>query len=316
MIQAEVLVVGGGPAGSACAWKLKQQGIHSVVLDQAQFPRFKPCAGWITPEVLRDLQLSTDDYPHGLTTFTRFDISVYGIPFKLKTQQYSIRRYEFDRWLLQRSQAEIHHHRVKDVQQEGDGYTIDGEYTARYLVGAGGTHCPVYRTLFQPHQVQPRKALIVAQEEEFLYANADDRCRLWFFEDKLPGYAWYVPKQDGYVNVGVGGSAAGLKANGNTLKHHWNLLAARLDKEGLIRGHEYKPSGHSYYLREKAAEIRRGNAFLVGDALGLATVDMGEGIGPAIQSGLRAAEAIMRGKSYSIDTISRYSFPSLLGIRR
>jgi menaquinone-9 beta-reductase len=316
MIEADVIIVGGGPAGSACAWKLKGEGVNCIVLDQAQFPRFKPCAGWITPEVLRDLQFDTRDYPHGLTAFTRFDISVYGIPFKLKTKQYAIRRYEFDRWLLQRSQANVYLHRVQDIQQEGERYIIDGEFSTSYLIGAGGTHCPVYRTLFQPHQVQPRKALIVAQEEEFRYENADDRCRLWFFDNKLPGYAWYVPKEDGYVNVGVGGSAAGLKANGDTLKNHWNLLVAMLEKEGLIRGHGYKPSGHSYYLREKAAEIRRGNAFLVGDALGLATVDMGEGIGPAIQSGLRAALAITRGNAYSIHTISRYSLPSLLGIRR
>jgi menaquinone-9 beta-reductase len=79
------------------------------------------------------------------------------------------------------------------------------------------------------------------------------------------------------------------------LKNHWNLLVKKLEKSGLIRGHTYKPSGHSYYLREKPAEIRRGNAFLIGDALGLATLDMGEGIGPAVQSGLLAAEASRMG---------------------
>ncbi len=47
----------------------------------------------------------------------------------------------------------------------------------------------------------------MAQEEEFQYDLTDTRCKLWFFQNKLPGYAWYVPKEDGYVNVGLGGFA-------------------------------------------------------------------------------------------------------------
>jgi menaquinone-9 beta-reductase len=316
MIETEVLIVGGGPAGSACAWRLKQSNMDCLILDHAEFPRFKPCAGWITPEVLRDLQLDANDYPLGLTSFSTFNISIYGIPFRLRTQQFSIRRYEFDHWLLQRSQVCMQIHRVKEIVVKDDRFIVDDKYSARYLVGAGGTHCPVYHTLFKPHLNNPRKSLIVAQEEEFPYDCLDDRCRLWFFENKLPGYSWFVPKTNGFVNVGVGGSAAQLKANGDTLKNHWNLLVKKLEKSGLIRGHTYKPSGHSYYLREKPAEIRRGNAFLIGDALGLATLDMGEGIGPAVQSGLLAAEAITYGGEYSVDSISRYSFPSLLRLRK
>jgi flavin-dependent dehydrogenase len=43
---------------------------------------------------------------------------------------------------------------------------------------------------------------------------------------------------------------------------------------------------------------------------------MGEGIGPAIQSGILAADAIIHGGAYRLDTIPRYSFPSLIGLRR
>ena len=71
-----------------------------------------------------------------------------------------------------------------------------------------------------------------------------------------------------------------------------------------------------FFLRQNMAEIRSGNAFLVGDALGLATLDMGEGIGPAIRSGQLAAEAIIHGTDYSVASIPRYSFPSLLGLRK
>ena len=316
MIKTDVLIIGGGPAGSSCARRLKQDHIKSIVLDKAKFPRFKPCAGWVTPQVLRWVGAEMDSYPHGLTEFTSFDVSLNGLSFKLKTHQYSIRRFEFDDWLLQLAEPEYYLHEVREIRQENGEYVVDGCYSAPYLVGAGGTHCPVYQTFFSQASPKGASALIVAQEEEFLYDYKDARCKLWFFENSLPGYAWYVPKKDGYVNVGVGGFAGQLKKRKDTLKRHWNLLVSQLEKDGLIYDHIYKPSGHSYFLRQKLTEIRKGNAFVVGDALGLATLDMGEGIGPAIRSGQLAAEAIIKGTDYSVASIPRYSVPSLVGLRK
>jgi flavin-dependent dehydrogenase len=316
MKKTDVLIIGGGPAGSACAWQLRQSQIDCIVLDKAKFPRFKPCAGWVTPQVLRWVGTDADSYPHGLTEFRSFDVSISGFRFKLPTHQYSIRRYEFDDWLLQLAKPELYLHEAHEIRLENGEYVVDNEFTAHYLVGAGGTHCPVYQNFFSKTNPKTAGALIVAQEEEFQYDYQDARCKLWFFENKLPGYAWYVPKKDGFVNVGVGGFAGQLKRGADTLKRHWNLLVKLLEEDGLIHEHFYKPAGHSYYLRQNLAEIRSGNAFLVGDALGLATLDMGEGIGPAIRSGQLAAEAIMHGTTYSVAGIPRYSFPSLLGLRK
>ena len=88
MVKTEVLIVGGGPAGSACAWRLKQHGVDCLILDQHEFPRFKPCAGWITPELIRDLKMDPEEYPHSFTTFRSFDISICGFKFRLPTRQY------------------------------------------------------------------------------------------------------------------------------------------------------------------------------------------------------------------------------------
>jgi flavin-dependent dehydrogenase len=58
--------------------------------------------------------------------------------------------------------------------------------------------------------------------------------------------------------------------------------------------------------------VRRDNAFIVGDAVGLATRDMGEGIGPAVRSGLLAAQAIVHDTDYDLRAIARVSLlPSL-----
>jgi len=53
--------------------------------------------------------------------------------------------------------------------------------------------------------------------------------------------------------------------------------------------------------------VRIGNAFLAGDAAGLATRDMCEGIGPAVESGLLAARAIATGEEYALDGIGTLS---------
>lgn len=316
MIKTEVLIVGGGPAGAACAWQLRQRGVDFILLDKADFPRPKTCAGWITPRILRDAQLDPAAYPGNFTTFNKFSIEIKGLRFTLPTHQYAIRRAEFDLWFINRVRDNLITHDVNEIRQEAGEYIIDNAYSARYLIGAGGTHCPVKRTLFDDRQADCRGTLIIAQEEEFVHPGASDLCHLWFMQDGLPGYAWYFPKSGGVVNVGVGASAVKLKQHGDTLKRHWERLVEKLEGYDLVRGHSFKPIGHSYYMRARSPVLRRGNALLIGDALGVSTLDMGEGIGPSIQSGINAANAIIYNIPYTLSGISRYSFPSLLKLRR
>jgi flavin-dependent dehydrogenase len=306
-MQYDVLIVGAGPAGSACAWRLQQGGAKCLILDQKPFPRGKPCAGWITPQVVSDLGLNPAEYPLSFTTFPQLHISMRGIPIILRGVQHAIRRVEFDQWLLHRSRVPFVVHKVKEIRQTGDGYTVDGTYSGRYLVGAGGTHCPVYHLLFKSFSPRAEGARIVAREQEFHYPWKDGRCRLWFFDNGLPGYSWYVPKAGGYVNVGIGGSAGRLKTKGESITDHWRSLVEKLARLELVVGHSYQPVSHVYYLNRTPPEIERDGAYLVGDSAGLATLDMGEGIGPAIKSGRLAAEAILYDRDYSVVSIPKFS---------
>ena len=80
-----------------------------------------------------------------------------------------------------------------------------------------------------------------------------------------------------------------------------------LEKRGLVAPREYAPKGYSYYLRGNVDVVRIEGAFLTGDAAGLATRDLCEGIGPAVRSGQRAADAITRGTDYALDDLPAFS---------
>lgn len=50
---ADVIVVGGGPAGASTAWSLAKEGIDVLVLDRSHFPRDKVCAEYLSPQASR-----------------------------------------------------------------------------------------------------------------------------------------------------------------------------------------------------------------------------------------------------------------------
>src|SRR5215475_1418549 len=310
MRSVEVLIVGGGPSGSTAAWQLRRAGVDVLVLDRERFPRLKLCAGWITPEVVRELEMDLEEYPHRLLTFPRLRVHWGRLQVPVPCVQHSIRRFEFDAWLLERSGAPVEEHNVRHIVADGDGFVIDERYRCRWLIGAGGTRCPVYRTLFRDLNPRAAELQIVTLEHEIQYDWQDGDCHLWFFANGLPGYSWYVPKERGWLNVGVGAIAERMKRAGQDIRSHWAHLAQTLGAR-LAPGAQYDPGGYSYYLRGRVDVVRRDHAFITGDAAGLATRDLGEGIGPAIRSGLRAAGAILQGGEYQLEDVTGVSLGSI-----
>lgn len=310
----ETIVVGAGPAGSSCAWQLQRHQREVLVLDKQPFPRLKLCAGWVPANVMEALEVNPDNYPHSILKlktkmyFAPFPFPLFGdwvLPWRT---DYSIRRVEFDHWLLQHSKAPFEAHQVKKITKQGDYFAIDGLYKCKYLIGAGGTGCPVRRTFF-PHQ-RAKKLQISTIEKEFEYPQRDDTAHLFFASRGLKGYAWYIPKGDGFLNLGLGGISSYFKASELSLQTHFQWFLEDLVKRHLLdekTKNTLTASGHGYYLFSQQEKVKENNCFLIGDSAGLATLDLGEGIGPAVESGLMAANDILGKGDYEKSKVSKFS---------
>jgi flavin-dependent dehydrogenase len=267
-----------------------------VVLDRETFPRVKLCAGWLSEPIWDELELAPTSYPHGLWTWERCHVFYKGRSTSAVVRGHFIRRVEFDAFLLRHSRAEVAQHAVKSIVRDGDQWVVDERYRARYLVGAGGTHCPVAR-LLAPTRTE---RAVGVQELEFEAGTAavaasrmgaDGEPELLLHDD-FGGYSWNVPKT-GWLNVGCG------TMNARQVRDAWTHAREHFVHSGhLPAGASERldhAKGHSYYLFDPAhlTGCTRDNAFLVGDSLGLAQPLTAEGILPAVISGRLAAEAIL-----------------------
>ena len=332
METADVLIVGGGPAGSSCAWKLRQSGVDVLVLDKAQFPRHKVCAGWITPPIVDELKLDVPDYQdrHVMQPITRFltgliggrEIeTVYG-----QTVSYGIRRCEFDDYLLRRCGARlVLGESFHSVRRDGSAWIVNDHLRAPIVIGAGGHFCPVARHLnrrdaearrrdgvalhregeapAEPRvaPVGPALPVVLAQEVEFEMSEQEqsgcsverDRPELFFCPD-LKGYGW-VFRKGNFLNVGLG-----REAEEHLSTHVGKFVEFLRHRRKIQFPLPGKFQGHAYHLRtELPRPSLEPEIVLIGDAVGLADRQSGEGIRPAIESGLLCAESIFEAGSQS-----------------
>jgi menaquinone-9 beta-reductase len=295
----DVAVVGGGPAGSSCAWALRRAGADVLVIDSAAFPRQKVCAGWITPRLFDAIALDPDDYRSTslvLQDVRAFRTGIIGDRRAVDTRygrivSYVIRRVEFDHYLLRRSGAQVvDNTRITSVRRVKDGWQLNDSVFARAIVGAGGHFCPVARVL---NPRDDHAVTVVGRELEARAPLAEARVdgaspELYFCRD-LDGYGWCVRKGD-YVNVGFGRRTA------DDFNEHVGAFAAWLRglgslPERLLDWTKWK--GHAYRIRQGTRRVTDTGVLLAGDAAAMAWPESGEGIVPAVESGLAAAQAIV-----------------------
>jgi geranylgeranyl reductase family protein len=294
----DVLVVGGGPAGSATAHELAKAGASVLLADKATFPRDKPCGGGLTARALRRC-------PVDPTPVVEEEVDLVELRFRFGDRVerparapviYMTQRRRLDAFLLDAARARGVEVREGAQVSIGEEVRIDGEAVkADVVVGADGANGTTARALGLGEGIVHGVAL----EGNVPYTRISrDRYRrraVVELADIPGGYGWVFPKGD-HVNVGVGA----WKDEGPHLREH---LARTCSAHGLELQELEHLRGHRLPLRPPGTAIASERAVLVGDAAGLIDPVSGDGMYECFVSASLAAAAIgdlLAGRSMSL----------------
>jgi geranylgeranyl reductase family protein len=303
----DVVIVGGGPAGSLAAYALARQGASVVVLDRARFPRDKPCGGGLTQRALRLLPFAVDAVVEDRIGHVDFRLG-YGSSFHRQAGQplvFMTQRRRLDAFLLEQAVAvgaELRDGvKASRIEPEGSGVVVRtdaGDVRARLAIGADGANGISAGAVERP----VRRTYCVAFEGNVPYEAAGERHRgrMTLELGVVPGgYAWIFPKGD-HVNVGV----AGWDGEGAKLRRHLGRL---LDAHGIRPDAVTGLRGHRLPMRAVDAPLSGNGVLLVGDAAGLVDPLSGDGIYEAAASADAAATVAAHYLEGSAPTLDGYA---------
>ncbi len=281
----DVIIVGAGPGGLACAEITASQGLKTLVLERKQIIGKKICAGGITwsglvKKVPLDISERQFNTQYIFTQYQKVSVSaptpIIATVNRLKLGQ------QMSQKALQKG-AEIRLG-CQVLSIDGNELTFIDKTTKKltqqkfaYLVGADGSSSLVRR-----HLGLPVRDIGIGINYQ-LPGNFPDM--QWHLSSALfkSGYAWVFPHKE-TVSVGAYVDSRVMKAK----KLQENLL-----KWGVIFGYPLSDhKGEAEFINYDYRGYRFKNIFLVGDAAGLASGLTGEGIYPAIISGESVAKCI------------------------
>jgi len=289
--------VGAGPAGSTAARELAAAGARVLVIDRAEFPRYKACGGGIPLRTERLLPFPIDSVVEDSVSLlqvtyrggSRF-VRDSGTPFA-----HMVMRDRFDALLLEQARkagAEFRPGtRVTALETNGRVRVVaDGfEAEAEYLVCADGAHSPVGKMAGLGDGIAECAAWEVEVRAPAPRLRAYRSTALIDLGYDPWGYAWLFPKAN-VLSIGV----VVPRDLGGTMKDSVRAFVERL---GLRDAPVDIARGHKIRFRRGNEPIANDRAVLVGDAAGLADEFTEEGIFYAIESGRIAARNVLRALS-------------------
>ena len=288
-VKYEAIIIGAGPAGTACGYLLASRGVKCVVVDRAVFPRDKICGGGLSPRCHRLLHEIFPDLRYEYNPVNRIKLYINGrlrLDFETDEPLRITQRKLFDKQLLDeylRIGGEFVNDALTDIQETADGIVATlksgRQLTGRYLVGADGANSRVRKYLAGP---QEAKVLCV---EKYMPRTDENVVVGCLSNDYGIGYAYVFPNLEHNV-VGYGNMDAS-KVNLDHVIEGMEKAGVKLSKsEARLKG-AFIPMDSNYPLHDRI--------LLIGDAGGFPQRVTCEGIYFVLLTARNAARAILEG---------------------
>ena len=297
--QVDVVVVGGGPAGSTAAYHLA--GSREVlVVDKSAFPRHKACGGAL---------VCCRDWPAEFPSYAQIEDELGGHPNEHLCLQVDktpwrelsgrhffdqVHRHDFDDLLLRaaldRPGVSFRLFHVRSVTRLDNGLIrlSDGANVldARAVIGADGANSVVSRALGNPRWTANEAGACC--EVHVVCDKPHDRAYVFYLWGGAPGYGWLFCTAEGF-NVGVGY----LGPARQRVRRYLDDLLAYCVEQGLIpREHRIERRCGALVPATVVDRIADDGIMLVGDAAGFINQLSGEGIYYAMKSGKLAGQIL------------------------
>lgn len=333
----QVIIVGAGPSGAACAKALTQAGVRTLIIEKELLPRYKTCSGVLfgqTQELLRQLfgTLPPDHVFCEPRIIPASQILEWRggqdfIPYSWEipkdghqfTQNYlNVKRDQFDYWLIRQSGAQVRQKCVfRGYATEQDGIRVDVflrdekilepggtgnpniSFHCDYLVAADGSASSVRRAL-RPDQWASVPEVIYYQEYCPIIdmGTLSDGCWYVFFEKTVADMLCCIHRKDNRLVPCVGSFRGG------------NLQTCMARFKDFIRENFKVSLGNAQrvegvVIKMWQPDLGSGRVLLTGQAGGFIYLN-DEGISAALDSGYRCGTAIARALREAGDALEYY----------
>ncbi|MGQ0848988.1 MAG: geranylgeranyl reductase family protein [Actinomycetota bacterium] len=321
-----ILVVGGGPAGSAAAYWLARDGHEVSLVEKKEYPRDKTCGDGLTPRGIYWLERMGFDFDvpelhriTGLRSYAGNELSLeMSWPPHTRYPDWGgvIRRRDLDMQV-----AALARKQGAEVLEKTEAQPVieDGRLSAVDLVSGAETRrvSPSLVVIADGSLNTFGRALGTVRRRDYPMGLAargyysSPRSTDPFLESQLdlrdetgatmPGYGWVFPLGDGTVNVGVGLLSTSQRwKHVNTTKMMADYVRMAPDYWGLSDVSKLsRPVGGKLTMSFSKAPLIGPNWITVGDAAGAINPWNGEGISYAYETGAMAAgivsEAVVSG---------------------
>ncbi|MFW9850595.1 MAG: geranylgeranyl reductase family protein [Candidatus Thorarchaeota archaeon] len=305
----DLIVVGGGPAGSTCARRAAQLDLDVLLVEKAHHPRRKACGGGLTARVKDsldfDITSAIEQVQCGLRLVSPSGLIVEEV--RTEPTGYTVRREDFDHLLLKKAEEAgaqvIQGTEVIDLSEDSSGvdvFTSEGTFRGSLLVGADGVNSVVARKSgLHPRWMDNEVGLCIEasvpmdpSEISRLSGNPEwgDRITIEIqLGAVIHGYAWAFPKKNEY-SLGIGVILEHL----TDLKGAWKQFTDSFSKRCDTKLDLSNTTAMRIPLGGMIENLNTKRTMLIGDAGGFVCPSTGEGIYYAIETGRAAAEVAQK----------------------